>query len=77
MVSWLDQCVGDIVALLRELNLEQQTIICFASDNGYSQWGYFGRKPWTDDPLFANKGPWPGGKFALYEGGCRVPFFVS
>jgi arylsulfatase A-like enzyme len=77
MVSWLDQCVGEITALLRELNLEQDTIIFFAGDNGYSQWGYFARKAWSDDPLFQNKGPWPGGKFALYEGGCRVPFFVS
>lgn len=77
MVTWLDQCVGDIVALLRELKLEDNTLIFFAGDNGYSQWGYFGRESWTDDPLFQNKGPWPGGKFALYEGGCRVPFFVS
>ncbi len=76
MVTWLDQCVGEIVALLRELKQEEHTLVLFASDNGYSQWGYFGRKPWTDDPLFGNKGPWPGGKFALYEGGCRVPFLA-
>ena len=77
MVSWLDQCVGEIVALLREQKLEENTLILFASDNGYSQWGYFNRPNWTDDPLFKNKGPWPGGKFALYEGGCRVPLFAS
>ncbi len=77
MVAWLDRCVGEIVALLRELKLEENTLILFASDNGYSQWGYFARGKWNDDPLFKNKGPWPGGKFALYEGGCRVPFFVS
>jgi len=77
MVSWLDTCVGEIVALLRELDLDRRTIVFFASDNGYSQWGYFARKRWNDDPLFQNKGPWPGGKFALYEGGCRVPLCVS
>jgi len=77
MVSWLDQCVGEIVALLREQKLEENTLILFASDNGYSQWGYFNRPKWTDDPLFKNKGPWPGGKFALYEGGCRVPLLAS
>ena len=43
MVAWLDQCVGEIVALLRELKLEEKTLILFASDNGYSQWGYFAR----------------------------------
>lgn len=67
MVTWLDQCVGEIVALLRDLKLEENTLILFASDNGYSQWGYFARPKWTDDPLFKNKGPWPGGKFALYD----------
>jgi len=77
MVQWLDRCAGEIVALLGELGLTRDTIIFFASDNGYSEWGYFGRKEWLDDPLFSNKGPWPGGKFALYEGGCRVPLFVS
>ena len=77
MVTWLDQCVGEIVALLRELKQEENTLILFASDNGYSQWGYFNRPKWTDDPLFQNKGPWPGGKFALYEGGCRVPLIAS
>lgn len=76
MVRWLDRCTGEIVALLRKLGLEQDTVIFFASDNGYSQWGYFGRKKWTDDPVFRNKGPWPGGKFALYEGGCRVPLLA-
>ena len=73
MVTWLDQCVGDIVGLLRELKLEENTLIIFASDNGYSQWIYMGRPHWEDDPLFKNKGPWPGGKFAVYEGGSRVP----
>ena len=73
MVTWLDQCVGDIVALLRELKLEENTLIIFASDNGYSQWMYLNRPHWEDDPIFKNKGPWPGGKFAVDEGGCRVP----
>lgn len=77
MVQWLDRCVGEIVDMLREMDLLEDTVIFFASDNGYSQWGYFGRGGWTDDPLFAHKGPWPAGKFALYEGGCRVPFFAS
>ncbi len=77
MVTRLDACVGELLALLRELKLEEKTLIFFASDNGYSQWGYFARPKWTEDPLFKNKGPWPGGKFALFEGGCRIPFFAA
>ena len=77
MVTGLDHYVGDLVALLRELKLEENTLIVFASDNGYSAYAYLGNKPhWQDDPLFKNKGPWPGGKFAVYEGGCRVPMFA-
>ena len=77
MVSHLDRGVGDMVALLKKLGLEKDTVIFFAGDNGYSQWGYFGRKAWADDPLFRNKGPWRAGKFVSQEGGLRVPLFVS
>ncbi len=78
MMNRLDQTVGAIVATLEELGIEKRTVIFFAGDNGYSQWGYFGRPAWQDDPVFANKGPWPKGKFTCtHEGGMRVPFFAS
>jgi len=77
MVTHLDSGVGRMVALLEELELLDNTIIFFAGDNGYSQWGYFGRPAFEDDPLFRNKGPWPKGKFTCtHEGGLRVPFFA-
>lgn len=77
MVEHMDQSVGKIVDLLEELKLLENTVIFFAGDNGYSQWGYFKRRPFTDDPVFKNKGPWPKGKFTCsHEGGMRVPFFV-
>jgi arylsulfatase A-like enzyme len=65
------------VLALRELGIEKNTVIFFAGDNGYSQWGYFGRAAHEDDPVFKNKGPWPKGKFTCtHEGGMRVPFFA-
>ena len=77
MVEHMDRSVGKMVDLLKELGILENTIIFFAGDNGYSQFGYFGRERWTDDPLFKNKGPWPKGKFSCtHEGGLRVPFFV-
>jgi arylsulfatase A-like enzyme len=77
MVEHMDRGVGKMVALLKELKLLENTIIFFAGDNGYSQWGYFGRAAHEDDPLFKNKGPWPKGKFTCtHEGGMRVPFFA-
>lgn len=80
MVMRLDTFTGRLVALLKELNVYDNTLIVFASDNGYAQPGYFGRgnvtTNWPDDPFFHNKGPFHGGKFEIYEGGTRVPFFL-
>jgi arylsulfatase A-like enzyme len=76
MVRHLDTNVGMMVSLLKQLDIYDDTIILFAGDNGYSQWGYFARPAWEDDPLFRNKGPWRAGKFISQEGGVRVPFFV-
>ncbi len=76
MMKHLDDHVGEILKLLEDLRILENTVIFFAGDNGYSQWGYFGRKAWEDDPLFHNKGPWDKGKFICADGGVRVPFFV-
>ena len=76
MVVAMDQSVGMIVEQLKQQGLFKNTIFFFAGDNGYSQWGYFHRPAWQDDPLFKNKGPWRAGKFISQEGGVRVPFFV-
>ena len=77
MMKHMDEGVGKILDLLEEKEILDNTIIFFAGDNGYSQYGYFGRKPWEDDPLFNNKGPWPKGKFtSTHEGGLRIPLFV-
>ncbi len=70
MVTRLDYSVGRIVDLLRELKLDQRTVVFFSSDNG----------PHTDagfDPTFFNStGGLRGHKGQLYEGGIRVPLVV-
>ncbi|MCP4642007.1 MAG: arylsulfatase [bacterium] len=77
MVERLDRSVGSLVEELKGQGVYDNTVIFFAGDNGYSQYGYFGRKAWEDDPLFRNKGPWHKGKFVCTDGGGRVPFVVS
>ena len=77
MVHTMDKSVGTIVESLKAAGLFDNTIFFFASDNGYSQWGYFHRPRWQDDPLFQNKGPWQKGKFICTDGGVRVPLLVS
>jgi arylsulfatase A-like enzyme len=76
MVTHMDRSVGSILDELDRHGIAEDTILFFAGDNGYSQWGYFGRPAWEDDPLFRNKGPFDAGKFICRDGGVRVPFFV-
>lgn len=63
MVHSMDEAVGRITATLRELDLVNQTLIVFTSDNG----GLLG--PTSNLPLRSGKG-------YAYEGGLRVPLIV-
>lgn len=80
MISRLDGFAGRMIDHLKKLDKYENTLIVFASDNGYSACGYFGRgnrnKNWPDDPYLNNKGPFRGGKFSAMEGGTRIPMFV-
>ncbi len=70
MVSRLDSDVGRLLDLLKELGLEQNTLVFFTSDNGPHQEGG------ADPTFFRSSGPLRGIKRDLYEGGIRVPLLV-
>lgn len=79
MVSMVDRNVGEVVDLLQELGLEENTIVFFTGDNGgqdrfkskkYPR-GYFGPNV---DPKTGVE--FRGGKGSLYEGGLRIPCLV-
>jgi arylsulfatase A-like enzyme len=65
MIASLDDAVGDIMAALARLGLDDDTIVVFLSDNGGAT--YTGA---TDNA------PLRGGKFTNFEGGINVPFLV-
>lgn len=67
MVSRLDKFVGDIMAELKVLGLENNTLVIFTSDNGPHREG--GANP----DFFQSYGPLKGVKRDVYEGGIRVP----
>lgn len=67
MLHALDRSVGEIVAKLEAEGLAENTLIVFSSDNGGA--GYIGL-PGINDP-------YRGWKATLFEGGIRVPMFVS
>ncbi|HMJ67392.1 MAG TPA: arylsulfatase [Cyclobacteriaceae bacterium] len=70
MISLLDVQVGEIMTKLRELGLEENTIIIFTSDNGPHVEGG------ADPEYFDSNGILKGYKRDLYEGGIRVPMIV-
>ena len=70
MVTRLDAYVGEIMAELKELGLDKNTIVIFSSDNGPH------REGGADPDFFKSYGPLRGIKRDLYEGGIRVPMIA-
>ncbi len=73
----LDWCVGEIIQTLDSLQLKDNTIMIFTSDNG----------PVVDDGYHDEaveklgdhtpSGPFRGGKYSAFEAGTRVPLIIS
>lgn len=72
MVTRLDREVGRLLDLLRELGLDERTIVVFTSDNGPT----YDRIGGSDSDFFRSAGGLRGLKGSLYEGGIRVPALV-
>lgn len=70
MITRMDADIGRVLDRLRELGLEQNTIVFFTSDNGPHREG--GSAP----EFFRSSGPLRGFKRSLHEGGIRVPMLV-
>jgi arylsulfatase A len=70
MIQSMDESVGRIASLLKELNLVDDTMLFFTSDNGG-----LAAPEWKLKPVTSN---WPlrEGKGHLYEGGIRVPLIA-
>ncbi|MEE8451804.1 MAG: arylsulfatase [Thermoguttaceae bacterium] len=69
MISHLDRDVGKIMSLLKELGLDENTLVMFSSDNGPT----YDRLGGSDSDFFESAGVFRGLKGSLYEGGIRVP----
>ena len=70
MVTRMDKDVGRILSLLEDLDLADNTLVIFTSDNGPTYAGG------ADSEFFESAGPLRGLKGSVYEGGIRVPFIA-
>lgn len=70
MITRLDNYVGEIVKLVKEKGIANNTLIIFTSDNGPHKEGG------GDPDYFNSNGIYKGIKRDLYEGGIRVPFIA-
>jgi arylsulfatase A-like enzyme len=79
MVGMVDRQVGQVLDLLKELKLDDNTIVFFCGDNGGNNYFRTPEKPRGFHS--ANKNPktgveFRGGKGNLYEGGLRIPMAI-
>ncbi len=72
MITRMDRYIGRVLDLLDELNLTDNTIVVFTSDNGTTL-----LKKEVDYDFFESVKPLRGLKGSLYEGGIRVPLIVK
>jgi len=72
MITRMDRDLGRIFMLLKQIGLDDNTLILFSSDNGPT----YNRLGGSDSEFFASAGPLSGLKGSVYEGGIRVPMLA-
>ena len=88
VISTVDDRMGWVLRALDELNLFENTIIIFMSDNGHSternhirvdnhKSGLSKGTKYGANGGGGNTGKWRGNKFTYFEGGLRVPAIIS
>lgn len=68
MMESMDRAIGIVLDKLKELNLDENTVVCFTSDNGGLS---------TSEGSPTSNLPFRGGKGWTYEGGIREPFLIK
>lgn len=70
MMTQVDAQVGELMALLDELGIDDKTLVMLSSDNGpHMEGGH-------DPKFFDSNGPLKGHKRDVYEGGIRAPLIA-
>jgi len=70
VITYMDSLIGDLMKKLKELGVDDNTLVFFASDNGASHEGH------QNAYFFNSTGGLRGYKRSLFEGGVRSPSMV-
>lgn len=76
-VHELDWVVGQVISKLEELELREETMIIFTSDNGPVFYDGYEDGALGDHNGHDPSGEFQGGKYVAYEGGTRMPTIIS
>lgn len=76
-IMQLDWFVGEITQKLKDLGLDENTIVIFSSDNGPVRVDGGYRDGSNNTKGHKASGIYRGGKYSIYEGGNRVPFIIK
>jgi arylsulfatase A-like enzyme len=75
-IAQLDWCVGELVKTLDRLDLTDNTLIVFCSDNGPVLDDGYQDSAITKLGKHKPAGQYRGGKYSIYEGGTRTPLIT-
>jgi arylsulfatase A-like enzyme len=74
VLDHLDKEIGRFLGELEKMNVLENTIIIFTSDNGPTDWPYYYEEGYFPP---GSTGPFFGRKWSLFEGGIRMPCIIS
>ena len=76
VIAQIDWETGEIMAALKRLNLETNTLVILSSDNGAILFDGYYDHSFEDLHGHQPTGGLRGWKYLVFEGGCRVPFIA-
>ena len=76
VIAELDWSVGEILAHLKTLGLDEKTIVVFSSDNGPVLDDGYADEAKENNGSHQPAGPLRGGKYSMFDGGSRVPMIL-
>ncbi len=76
MVRRVDDALADLIQLLKDLKIDDNTLVVLTSDNGTLKGSGLDKVGFYEPDYLDTFGPYDGIKLDLWEGGVRMPTFV-